>query len=91
MDLGTLSGNNETGSDPENEDRKRQLNTLIGLSERFGDFLSKAFAKNISEGWKFDNVLKSVRQSLVETGLRLALAPLQLGLSQSINVMMAAL
>jgi hypothetical protein len=57
---------------------------LIGLSEKFGDFLSNAFAKNFSEGKKFDNVLKSVRQSVVETGLRLALAPLQLALSQSV-------
>lgn len=67
------------------EDRKRQLTTLIGLSEKFGDSLSNAFAKNVAEGKKFDNVLKSVRQSLVETGLRLALAPLQMALSQSVK------
>ena len=36
--------------DTEVEDRKRQLNTLIGLSEKFGDPLSNAFAKNIAEG-----------------------------------------
>ncbi|WP_246718650.1 phage tail tape measure protein [Microvirga terrestris] len=75
-------------TDPIDDDRKRQLNTLIGLSEKFGDSLSNAFAKNVSEGKKFDNVLKSVRQSLVETGLRLALAPLQLALSQSVKGMM---
>ncbi len=55
------------------DDRKRQLNTLIGLSDKFGDSLSNAFAKNIAEGKKFDDVLKKVRESLVETGLRLAL------------------
>ena len=76
------------GGDKGTEDRQRQLTTLIGLSEKFGDSLSKAFAKNVSEGKKFDNVLKSVRQSLVETGLRLALAPLQLALSQSVKGMM---
>jgi hypothetical protein len=70
------------------DDRKRQLNTLIGLSEKFGDSLSHAFAKNIAEGKKFDNVIKSVRQSLVETGLRLALAPLQMALSQSVKGLM---
>ncbi|WP_245435488.1 phage tail tape measure protein [Microvirga calopogonii] len=70
------------------EDRKRQLNTLIGLSEKFGDSLSNAFAKNIAEGKKFYNVIKSVRQSIVETGLRLALAPLQMALSQSVKGMM---
>ncbi len=75
-------------TDPIDDDRKRQLNILIGLSEKFGDSLSNAFAKNISEGKKFDNVLKSVCQSLVETGLRLALAPLQMALSQSVKGMM---
>jgi phage-related minor tail protein len=74
--------------DTETEDRKRQLNTLIGLSEKFGDSLSNAFAKNIAQGKKFDNVLKSMGQSLVETGLRLAVAPLQMALSQSVKGMM---
>ncbi len=74
-------------SDAVAEDRKRQLNTLIGLSEKFGDSLSHAFAKNIAEGKKFDVVLKKVRESLVETGLRLALAPLQTALSQSVKGM----
>ncbi|WP_420846732.1 hypothetical protein [Microvirga tunisiensis] len=55
-------------ADPIPADRTCQLNTLIGLSEKFGDSLSNAFAKNIAEGKKFDNVIKSVRQSLVETG-----------------------
>jgi len=77
--------NGGAGSDKENEDRKRQLNTLIGLSEKFGDSLSNAFAKNIAEGKKFDVVLKKVRDSLVETGLRLALGPLQAALSQSLK------
>ncbi|MGF9764290.1 hypothetical protein AAII07_55225 [Microvirga sp. 0TCS3.31] len=79
---------NPATSDKGNEDRQRQLNTLIGLSEKFGDSLSNAFAKNVSEGKKLYNVLKSVRQSLVETRLRLALAPLQLALSQSVKGMM---
>ncbi|MBA1158052.1 hypothetical protein [Microvirga mediterraneensis] len=42
---------------PESEikkDRARQLTTLIGLSEKFGDSLSNAFAKNIAEGIKTD-------------------------------------
>ncbi|MGO4704515.1 phage tail tape measure protein [Microvirga sp. 2MCAF38] len=67
------------------EDRKRQLNTLISLSDRFGDSLANAFAKNVAEGKKLDNVLKTMRQSLVEGGLRLALAPLQLALGQTIK------
>ncbi|WP_160195506.1 hypothetical protein [Microvirga sp. BSC39] len=41
---------NSGAGDKGNKDRQRQLNTLIGLSERFGEYLSNAFAKNISEG-----------------------------------------
>jgi hypothetical protein len=76
--------------DKTNDDRQRQLNTLIGLSDRFGESLTNAFAKNVAEGKKFDDVLKSVRQSLVETGLRMALAPLQLALSQSAKTIFVA-
>lgn len=64
------------------KDKERQLGTLTGLSDKFGDSLANAFAKNIAEGKKFDDVLKSLRQSLVETGLRMALGPLQIALSQ---------
>jgi hypothetical protein len=42
----------DLGQDPMAADRTRQLNTLIGLSEKFGDSLSHAFAKNIAEGKK---------------------------------------
>ena len=83
--LGNTPNSSEVGGHKESEDRKRQLNTLIGLSEKFGDSLSNAFAKNIAEGKKFDVVLKKVRESLVETGLRLALAPLQMALNQSVK------
>src|SRR4051794_4260185 len=84
-DLSKPPDKDETGIKQENDDRKRQLDTLIGLSEKFGDSLSNAFAKNIAEGKKFDVVLNKVRESLVETGLRLALGPLQAALSQSLK------
>lgn len=83
-DNNRASKDNLSKSDLE-KDRERQLNTLIGLSDKFGDSLSNAFAKNIAEGKKFDDVLKKVRESLVETGLRLALGPLQTALSQSLK------
>ncbi len=67
------------------DDRQRQLNALIGLSEKFGASLSKAFAKNIDEGRRFDGVLKKVGESLAQTGLRLALGSLQSALSQSLK------
>ena len=31
------------------KNREHQLNTLTGLSDRFGDSLTSAFAKNIAE------------------------------------------
>jgi hypothetical protein len=74
--LGKTPAKDEVVSDPVAEDRKRQLNTLIGLSDKFGDSLSNTFAKNIAEGKKLDDVFKKMRESLVETGLRMALAPL---------------
>lgn len=67
------------------DDRKGQLTALIGLSEKFGASLSRAFAKNIDEGRRFDGVLKKVGESLAQTGLRLALGSLQAALSQSLK------
>lgn len=83
MDKPSVSLPDRKPVDENSKDRQRQLETLIGLSEKFGDSLANAFAKNVSEGKKFDDVLKSLRQSLVETGLRMALGPLQVALSQS--------
>jgi len=69
----------------------RQLDTLIGLSERFGESLSNAFAKNISESKKFDNVLKDVRKTFTEFALRSAMAPLQMALGRGMQTLMAGL
>ena len=68
--------------------RLRQLNTLIALSNKFGDSLANAFANNVAEGKRLDDVLKGVRKSLLEMTLRTALAPLQLALSQSVQGLM---
>ena len=65
--------------------RDRQLNTLIALSNKFGDSLANAFANNVAEGKRLDDVLKGVRKSLLQMTLRTALAPLQLALSQSVQ------
>ncbi len=69
----------------------RQLNTLIGLSERLWDSLSNAFAKHISEGKKFYNVLKDLRRTFTEFALRSAMAPLQMALSRGLQTLMAGL
>ncbi|ANY77579.1 phage tail protein [Microvirga ossetica] len=76
------------------DDKKQavqQLNTLIGLSDRFGESLSNAFAKNISEGKKFDNVLKDVRRTFTEFALKAAMAPLQMALTRGMQTLMAGL
>src|SRR5688572_27379783 len=76
------------------DDKKQavlQLNTLISLSDRFGESLSNAFAKNISEGKKFDNVLKDVRKTFTEFALKSAMAPLQMALSRGMQTLMAGL
>jgi phage-related minor tail protein len=68
-----------------NEQSKRQLNSLIGLSDRFGDALSNAFAKNVSEGKKFDDVLKNVRSTFTEFALKTAMVPLQMAFTQGLQ------
>lgn len=47
--LGKTPAKDEIVIDPVAEDRKRQLNTLIGLSDKFGDSLSNPFAKNVAD------------------------------------------
>jgi phage-related minor tail protein len=82
---------NVNPNDETEKDRTRQLNTLIGLSERFGESLSNAFAKNIAEGKKFDNVLKDMRRTFTEFALKSATAPLQMALSRGLQTLMAGL
>ncbi len=72
-----------TGSDPGSDwtgtarDAARELEALRGLADRFGDSLTKAFARGIAQGQEFDTILQGVGRSLVEMGLRSAFAPLQ--------------
>jgi phage-related minor tail protein len=63
----------------------QKLDALRGLSDRFGDSLTRAFARGISQGRQLDGILKTVGQSLIAGGLRMALAPLQGLVSQAIN------
>ena len=64
---------------------KRELGELVGLSEKFGATLTRAFARNIAEGKRFDEVLKGVGRSLVAMGLRAALQPLQSALADGLK------
>ncbi|HEX2552066.1 MAG TPA: phage tail tape measure protein [Microvirga sp.] len=58
-------------------DTARELESLRGLADRFGDSLTRAFARGIAQGQAFDSILQGLGRSLVEMGLRAALAPLQ--------------
>jgi hypothetical protein len=64
---------------------RRQMEALIGLSDRFGESMSNALAKNIAEGKKFDDVLKNVRQTFTEFALRSAIAPLKFSLMRGVQ------
>ncbi|MCB5176276.1 phage tail tape measure protein [Microvirga sp. SM9] len=73
------------------KDKDRQLNTLIGLSDRFGESMASAFAKNIAEGKKFDDVLKNVRQTFTQFALRSAIAPLQNSLTKGLQSLLGGI
>ena len=55
----------------------RELESLRGLADRFGESLTRAFARGITQGQEFDSILQGLGRSLVEMGLRAAFAPLQ--------------
>jgi phage-related minor tail protein len=59
------------------DETRSQLEALNGLSERFGNSLSSAFARSVASGRSLDGVLQALRRTLVESSLRMALAPLQ--------------
>jgi phage-related minor tail protein len=66
--------------------QERQLETLTRLSERFGQSLSQAFAKNSREGKELDNVLQSIGKNLLTTTARSASTQLQKGVSSGIGL-----
>jgi len=61
------------------------------LSNDFGKSLTETFGKGIAEGKRFDDVLKGLRQSLVQFGLRAALQPLELSISRGLETLLSGL
>jgi phage-related minor tail protein len=55
----------------------RELESLRGLADRFGESLTRAFARGITQGQELASILQGLGRSLVEMGLRAAFAPLQ--------------
>jgi hypothetical protein len=62
------------------ERRAKQLNDLDRLAQRFGTSLSSAFAKNVQEGRRLDDVLDRIGRTLLNASLRAAMKPLKSGL-----------
>ena len=58
-----------------------QIKNLNALSKSFGKSLADAFASGIVQGRKFEDVLKSLGQRLVEFGLKAAFKPIELSFS----------
>ena len=67
--------------DRDNERRRKQLEDLDRLSQRFGTSLSGALAKNAAEGKRLDDVLGQIGRTLLNATLKAAMKPLRTGLA----------
>jgi phage-related minor tail protein len=76
---------NDTGLVDTTRETARQLESLRGLSDRFGESLTRAFARGIAQGQELDGILRTLGRSFVEMGLRSAFAPLQSMVSQAVG------
>ena len=79
------SSGNDTGLVDTTRETARQLESLRGLSDRFGESLTRAFARGIAQGQELDGILRTLGRSFVEMGLRSAFAPLQSMMSQAVT------
>ncbi|MCG6122772.1 MAG: phage tail tape measure protein [Microvirga sp.] len=68
--------------------RAEEMERLRAVSERLGTSLADAFGKGAAEGGRFDRTLQGLRRSLVDFGLRMAQAPLQQMIRQSVSTLM---
>ena len=76
---------NDAGLVDTTRETARQLESLRGLSDRFGESLTRAFARGIAQGQELDGILRTLGRSFVEMGLRSAFAPLQSMMSQAVG------
>ena len=68
--------------DRDNERRRKQLEDLERLSQRFGQSLSGALQKSAGEGKRLDDVLGQIGRTLLNASLRAAMKPLRTGLAE---------
>jgi phage-related minor tail protein len=67
--------------DRDNERRRKQLEDLERLSQRFGQSLSGALQKSAGEGKRLDDVLGQIGRTLLNATLKAAMKPLRTGLA----------
>lgn len=79
-----------TSFDHDAERRQKQLADLDRLAQRFGASLSSAFARNVQEGRRLDEVLERLGRSLLNVTLRAAMKPLKSGLEALIRSALSA-
>lgn len=79
-----------TSLDHDAERRQKQLADLDRLAQRFGASLSSAFARNVQEGRRLDEVLERLGRSLLNVTLRAAMKPLKSGLEALIRSALGA-
>ncbi|MGP9821288.1 phage tail tape measure protein [Salinarimonas sp. NSM] len=65
-------------------ERAREIERLTQLTNRLGASFTATFARGVSEGRRFDEILRQMGRSLIDIGLRAALAPLQQTLSRGV-------
>ncbi|GGK29800.1 phage tail tape measure protein [Salinarimonas ramus] len=65
-------------------ERAQEIERLTRLTERLGASFTATFAKGVADGKRFDAILQQMGRSLVEIGLKAALAPLQQTLSRGV-------
>ena len=58
------SSGNDTGLVDTTRETARQLESLRGLSDRFGESLTRAFARGIAQGQELDGILRTLAAAL---------------------------
>ncbi|WP_372426716.1 phage tail tape measure protein [Salinarimonas chemoclinalis] len=65
-------------------ERAREIERLTRLTDRLGASFTTTFARGVSEGRRFDEILRQMGRSLIDIGLKAALTPLQQTLSRGV-------
>ncbi|WP_052341163.1 phage tail tape measure protein [Salinarimonas rosea] len=72
-------------------ERAQEIERLTRLTERLGASFTATFTRGVSEGRRFDEILRQMGRSLIDIGLKAALAPLQQTLSRGVAGLLGGL